>query len=210
MKRSPLSIAALAALLVLPWGCQETPEKTDTSAQQPPPFLQNKTTAPPAGDTTAAAPNMAGGGPTGAPSGSGSSQSGGLGGETGPGATNSQPPIAPFASGSAPLTSEEALKHVATMDSSLMVLQTAMEKAQADYKKKPGDPTLKAAYVDATYKFGHAVMEDQGKIPPRIQYRAALALYRRALAVDPKHKPSLDDKALIETIYKQMGMPVPE
>ena len=42
------------------------------------------------------------------------------------------------------------------------------------------------------------------------QYRAALALYRKALAVDPKHKPSLDEKQKIDDIYKGMPGGIPK
>src|SRR5262249_4020166 len=118
---------------------------------------------------------------------------------------------APFAGGGGkPMTSEEALKVVTKTDASLTPLEKGFNAAQAKLKKSPKDAKVKTAYVDATYKYGHAVMMDRGKLPPRIQYRAALALYRKALAVDPKHKPSLEDKKLIEDIYKQMGMPIPQ
>jgi hypothetical protein len=52
-------------------------------------------------------------------------------------------------------------------------------------------------------------MMDRGKLTPPVQYRAALALYRKAIAVDPKHKPSLAAKKQIEDVYKSMGMPIP-
>jgi hypothetical protein len=45
----------------------------------------------------------------------------------------------------------------------------------------------------------------QGKLTPPVQYRAALALFRRVLAVDPKHQGSLAEKKTIDDIY--IGMP---
>lgn len=117
--------------------------------------------------------------------------------------------VAPFAGGGKPMTSEEALKEVPKLDKSLAPLEKSFKAAEARLKKSPKDAKVKKAYVDAAYKYGHTVMTGQGKLPSRVMYRAALALYRKALKVDPKHKPSLEDKKLIEDIYKQMGMPVP-
>lgn len=108
-----------------------------------------------------------------------------------------------------PMTSEEALKQVTKLAPEYKPLEQAMNEAKAKYKKHPKDAKLKTAYVDATYKYGHTVMQ-AGQKQPRVMYRASLALYRRALAVDPKHKPSLEDKKTIEDIYKSMGMPIPK
>lgn len=116
---------------------------------------------------------------------------------------------APFAGG-ASLSPDEALKSVSKMDTALAPLEKAMQSAEKTLKSKPADAKAKTDYVEATYKFGHAIMTDQGKLPPRVMYRAALAAYRKALAVDPAHQPSLDDKKLIEQIYQQMGMPIPK
>jgi hypothetical protein len=121
-----------------------------------------------------------------------------------------QPPNAPFAGGGKPMTSEEALKEVPKLDKSLVPLEKAFNDSQAKLKKSPKDAKVKKAYVDAAYKYGHTVMTSQGKLPSRVMYRAALALYRKALAVDPKHQPSLNDKKMIEDIYKGMGMPIPK
>lgn len=45
---------------------------------------------------------------------------------------------------------------------------------------------------------------------PHVKYRAALADYRRALQLDPTNKLAATNKALIESIYRGMGMPVPD
>lgn len=119
------------------------------------------------------------------------------------------PHAAPFAGGPN-LTLEQALQKVAKLDKSLVPLENAMNAAHARLKKSPKDPAAKKSYVEATYKYGHTVMMDRGKLPPKIQYRAALALYRRALNVDPHHQPSLDDKKTIEDIYRSMGMSIPK
>ena len=118
--------------------------------------------------------------------------------------------VAPFAGGGKQLTSEQALKEVPKLEKSFIPLEKSFKAAAAKLKKSPKDAKVKKAYVDAAYKYGHTVMTAQGKLSPRIMYRAALALYRKALKVDPKHKPSLEDKKLIEDIYKQMGMSIPK
>ena len=117
--------------------------------------------------------------------------------------------MAPFA-GAAKMTCEQALKEVPKDDKSLVPLEKAMNDAQAKMKKNPKDARLKKAYVDATYNYGNTVMMDREKLKPTVMYRASLALYRRALAVDPKHKPSLDNKKMIEDIYRGMGREIPK
>jgi len=192
MKIAPLTIAA-AALIALA-GCQE-PE-----APQPTPALKQQAAAPapPLANEAHPAPGEMPGAPAGMAGGSGPmSGSAPMGG--GPGMP---------ASG-ATMTAEDALKIVTTIDPGLAPQQAAMQKAEAAYTKSPNDAKLKTAYVNATYAFGHAVMLD-GQKDQRVMYRAALALYRRALKVDPKHQPSLDDKKLIEGIYVSMGRPIPK
>lgn len=121
------------------------------------------------------------------------------------------PPVqggAPFA-GAARMTTEEALKQAPKINKDLVKLEKAMNDAQAKMKKKPKDAALKKAYVEATYKYANTAMTDPN-LPPAVKYRAALALYRRALKVDPKHKQSLAEKKQIEDIYESMGRPIPQ
>lgn len=119
------------------------------------------------------------------------------------------PPNAPFAAG-ANLTAEQALKEAPKKNPKLAPLQKEYDAAEARWKKKPKDAAAKKAYVEAAYKYGHTIMVGRGDLPPAIQYRASLALYRKALAVDPKHQPTLADKKSIEDIYKSMGRPIPK
>lgn len=107
------------------------------------------------------------------------------------------------------MTSEQALKEATKADASLATLDKAFKEAETKLKKSPKDAKAKKAYVDACYKYGHQAMTNGNK-SPKILYRAALALYRRALKVDPKHQPSLDDKKLIEDIYQTMPGGVPK
>jgi hypothetical protein len=191
MRISRLFVGAALAVLLLPLGCQEE-EKAST-----PPALKQQLAAP---TPSGGAVGDAGGAPPMVSSGDAQGMSGGGGPMTSGGGTSG---------GNSAMKAEDALKIVTTVDTDLVPLQKTMQQTESAYKKSPDDGKLKAAYVEATYTFGHAAMSD-GQKDPRIMYRAALALYRRALAVDPSHQPSLDDKNMIESIYKSMGRPVPE
>ncbi len=116
---------------------------------------------------------------------------------------------APFA-GASKMTLSEALKQAPKLDPGLVPLEKAFDAAAARLKKNPKDTAAKKAYVEAAYKFGKAAEDNNNsKLPPPVQYRAALALYNKALAVDPKHGPSLLKKKEIVDIYKSMGRPIP-
>ncbi len=47
------------------------------------------------------------------------------------------------------------------------------------------------------------------KAGAKVKYRAALDDYRKALALDPENSEAKGNKAMIESIYKSMGRPVP-
>ena len=116
----------------------------------------------------------------------------------------------PFAGGGMKsMTLAEAVKQAPIQDKTLAPLAKAADAAEAKLKKSPKDAAVKKAYVDAAYKFG-AGAEFSKTLSPPVRYRAALAEYRKALAVDPKHEPSLKEKTQIEEIYKGMGMPIPQ
>ncbi|HRI43398.1 MAG TPA: hypothetical protein PLL78_04375 [Fimbriimonadaceae bacterium] len=78
----------------------------------------------------------------------------------------------------------------------------------AGAKAKYGTPKFKA-YVDATVAYGNLVMTSPA-LMPKEKYPKALALFREALKVDPKNKVALENKNMIEQIYKSMGRPVPK
>lgn len=116
----------------------------------------------------------------------------------------------PFA-GAKPMTTEQALAQAPKDDPSLAPYLKAMTAAAGALKKGSKDPKAKKAYVEATYKYGKACEDNaSGKLSRPVQYRAALALYRRALAIDPKHKPSLDEKKKIDDIYAGMPGGIPK
>lgn len=121
-------------------------------------------------------------------------------------------PGAPYAGGSGKkVTTEEALKQAPKDDPSLAPLDKAFNSAAAALKKSPKDAKAKKAYVEAAFKYGKTCEDNvSGKLSRPVQYRAALALYRKALAVDPKHKSSMEEKQKIEDIYKSMPGGVPK
>ncbi len=119
-------------------------------------------------------------------------------------------PGAPYAGGKK-VTTEEALKQAPKDDPSLAPLDKAFMTASAALKKSPKDAKAKKAYVEAAFKYGKTCEDNvSGKLSRPVQYRAALALYRKALAVDPRHKPSMEEKGKIEDIYKSMPGGVPK
>jgi hypothetical protein len=102
-----------------------------------------------------------------------------------------------------PTTSVEAPKP------KLSDLKKVRAAAKAAFEKSPKDEKSKKAYVEATVKLGTATM-NAAELPPREKYRGALALYREALKLDPKNEEALENKKLIEDIYKSMGRPIPQ
>ncbi len=109
----------------------------------------------------------------------------------------------------APSSLDESLKQAPKLDAKLVPLDKAFTAAAAKLKKSPKDAAAKKAYVTAAYTYGSAA-EYSDTLSPRIRYRAALLLYRKALAVDPKHKESLAEKQKIEDIYKTMPGGIPK
>lgn len=117
-------------------------------------------------------------------------------------------PAAPFAGGKT-VTLAEAVKMAPQEDKTLAPLAKAADAAEAKLKKSPKDAAAKKAYVEAAYKFGYGA-EYSSVLGAKVKYRAALAMYRKALAVDPKHEPSLKEKKQIDDIYKNMPGGVPK
>jgi len=116
----------------------------------------------------------------------------------------------PFA-GAKSMTTAQALAEAPKDDPTLAPLAKAFTAAEAALKKSPKDAKAKKAYVEAAYKYGKTAEDNaSGKLSRPVQYRAALALYRKALAVDPKHQPSLDEKKKIDDIYKGMPGGIPK
>lgn len=91
----------------------------------------------------------------------------------------------------------------------LAKLEKSYKASKAAYVKKPKDANLKKKYVQATVDFGTATMMS-GDLTPKVKYPGALKLYREALKVDPKNKVALENKKMIEDIYRSMGREIPK
>jgi tetratricopeptide (TPR) repeat protein len=76
-------------------------------------------------------------------------------------------------------------------------------------KSAPKDAELNSALADAHLKYGDSFMFNEN-LPPRQKYRPALKQYRQVLTYDPANKDAKTKINTIETIYKQMGMPIPQ
>ena len=117
---------------------------------------------------------------------------------------------APYAS-SGTMTTAQALAQAPKMDPSLAPLDHAFTAAQADLKKHPKEARAKKAFVDAGNRYGNSLMYYKGtKLSRAVQYRAALAVYRKVLAVDPHDQNSLNNKNMIESIYRTMPGGIPK
>lgn len=97
---------------------------------------------------------------------------------------------------------------VGTDKKSLARLDALQAKAKAAYQKRPKDGSIKKQYVEATVRYGTACMTSDD-LDRKVKYRKALRLYREALKVDPTNKEALNNKKLIESIYRSMGRPIP-
>ena len=94
-------------------------------------------------------------------------------------------------------------------DSQLPQLQTKAKELYARVAANPKDKDLKKQAAEASYQAGYAMMMAD-KLDRKEKYRGALRYYRQALKLDPSHVAAADNKAMIESIYKQLGRPVPQ
>jgi len=72
-----------------------------------------------------------------------------------------------------------------------------------------GGASVRAALADAHLKYGDSYFTNE-KLPPRQKYRPALMQYRQVLKYDKANKDATAKIKLIESIYKSMGMPIPQ
>ncbi len=75
----------------------------------------------------------------------------------------------------------------------------------ASAEKSGNKKAIAAAYAErGTFR------ENDEHAGARVKYRAALQDFRKALAADPNNVEAKTNKDEIESIYKQMGRPIPE
>jgi tetratricopeptide (TPR) repeat protein len=88
-------------------------------------------------------------------------------------------------------------------------LETAAAGFEKQLKAQPNNADLKLKTAEADFQAGHAMMMSE-ELDRKVKYRGALKYFRRALALNPDHKLAAEEKSLIESIYKQMGRPIPQ
>lgn len=79
---------------------------------------------------------------------------------------------------------------------------------EAVHAKNPADAAAKSAYVAGLVAKANFFMFAKD-LPPREKYPKALALYRKAVEVDPSNATAKAGVDQIEAIYTQMGREVP-
>ena len=77
------------------------------------------------------------------------------------------------------------------------------------HKANAKDAEVNKALAETHLKYGDSFMYNEN-LPPRQKYRPALKQYREVLVYDPANKDAKSKVDLIEGIYKQMGMPIPQ
>lgn len=87
-------------------------------------------------------------------------------------------------------------------------LQKNHAAVKAAFKKNPKDAKLKKKYVDSNVALGMQYTY-AGTVDRKQKYRIALGFFNEALKYDPKNKDASETKAVIVSIYKSMGRPVP-
>lgn len=92
--------------------------------------------------------------------------------------------------------------------------RAALEQAYAQAKSaKAGEGRCEAcvwwARVKATVQLATATM-NAPDLAAKQKYPAALRLYREALALHPENTEALENSAMIESIYRDMGRDVPQ
>lgn len=86
-------------------------------------------------------------------------------------------------------------------------LAAKYEETKKAFEQAKSDET-RAAYVEATVKYGTAMMMSDR--PPREKYPKALELYEEALKHDPNNAEAKTNRQLILDIYKSMGREPPK
>jgi hypothetical protein len=72
-----------------------------------------------------------------------------------------------------------------------------------------GGAEVRSALADAHLKYGDSFYTN-ANLPPRQKYRPALMQFRQVLKYDKTNKDATAKIKMIESIYKSMGMPVPQ
>lgn len=89
----------------------------------------------------------------------------------------------------------------------LQGLESDYLQAKSLYDKMPSEEN-RADYVTKTVQYATQVMTSP-ELESKVKYPKALKLYREALKVDPKNETAIENRDMIEGIYKSLNKPIP-
>jgi len=87
-------------------------------------------------------------------------------------------------------------------------LMKEADDADLKYQKTKSEADKKVAIEKQMTAANYLMLE--APLSPKKKYRPALKRYNRVLELDPKNEEAAQNKKMIEEIYQQMGMPIPE
>jgi tetratricopeptide (TPR) repeat protein len=117
--------------------------------------------------------------------------------------TSSAPQSAPPAGGPSAGSAE------ASNNAPNTALDDKVAELRAAYDKNPADPKAKKDLEAATLQNANYYMY-KSNLSPGQKYPKALSLYRQVLKLDPANSEAQEAVGMIESIYRQLGKPVPE
>ncbi|HRF60855.1 MAG TPA: hypothetical protein PLH94_13195 [Fimbriimonadaceae bacterium] len=100
-------------------------------------------------------------------------------------------------------------KALATEKAKLAGLEKTYTAAKAKFTKSAKDAKVKKTYLDAANALADATMRSAA-LSSKEKYPKALRLFREVLKVDPANKMAMENRDMIEGIYKSMGRPIPK
>jgi lipoprotein NlpI len=87
-------------------------------------------------------------------------------------------------------------------------LMKEADDADVKYQKTKLEADKKVAIEKQMTAANYLMLE--APLSPKKKYRPALKRYNRVLELDPANEEAVQNKKMIEDIYQQMGMPIPE
>lgn len=87
-------------------------------------------------------------------------------------------------------------------------LMKEADDADTKYQKTKSEADKKDAIEKQMTAANYLMLE--APLSPKKKYRPALKRYNRVLELDPGNEEAAQNKKMIEDIYQQMGMPIPE
>jgi hypothetical protein len=91
----------------------------------------------------------------------------------------------------------------------LKKLNHQYEVAKKMLDQHPNIPSIRQRFVIAADRLATASMTSPS-LDRKVKYRLALRLYRQVLKIEPKNHEAASNSALIESVYRSMGRPIPK